>query len=84
MLRLPTGIRETVGQSATVARLSIVDLAGAERWKNAETVGERLKEAGNINKSLLALAQCVQVLRDNQELKGQKKVRSWRRERGIN
>ena len=36
-----------------VSRLSIVDLAGSERTSNTGTTGERLKEAGNINKSLM-------------------------------
>lgn len=39
--------------SAQVSRLSIVDLAGSERTKNTGTTGDRLKEAGNINKSLM-------------------------------
>lgn len=39
--------------SAQVSRLAIVDLAGSERNKNTGTTGERLKEAGNINKSLM-------------------------------
>lgn len=50
----------------TVSRLSIVDLAGSERSKNAQTTGERLKEAGNINKSLMVLGQCMEALRSNQ------------------
>ncbi len=37
------------------ARFSLVDLAGSERQKEANTTGERLKEAGQINKSLLVL-----------------------------
>lgn len=52
---------------ATVSRLSIVDLAGSERTRNTQTTGERLKEAGNINKSLMVLGQCMEVLRKNQE-----------------
>ena len=36
-----------------VSKLSIVDLAGSERTRNTGTSGERLKEAGNINKSLM-------------------------------
>lgn len=39
--------------SAQVSRLAIVDLAGSERNKNTGTSGDRLKEAGNINKSLM-------------------------------
>ncbi|BGP56583.1 hypothetical protein JCM8202v2_004209 [Rhodotorula sphaerocarpa] len=49
------------------SRFSIVDLAGSERVVNTQTTGERLKEAGNINKSLMVLGQCMEVLRKNQE-----------------
>lgn len=53
--------------SYTVARLSIVDLAGSERVGNTGlTSGDRLKEAGNINKSLMCLGQCLDTLRKNQ------------------
>ncbi|KAI5478637.1 kinesin family member 20/23 [Pseudohyphozyma bogoriensis] len=55
-------------------RFSIVDLAGSERVVNSGTSGERLKEAGNINKSLMVLGQCMEVLRKNQERKDQKKA----------
>jgi kinesin family protein 20 len=40
-------------ESAQVSRLAIVDLAGSERTRNTATSGDRLKEAGNINKSLM-------------------------------
>ena len=53
-------------EDVTVSRLSIVDLAGSERSKNTQTTGERLKEAGNINKSLMVLGQCMEALRSNQ------------------
>ncbi|KAG2237930.1 hypothetical protein INT48_002491, partial [Thamnidium elegans] len=51
---------------AVVSKLSIVDLAGSERYKNTNSSGQRLKEAGNINKSLMVLGQCMEVLRVNQ------------------
>jgi kinesin family protein 20 len=44
----------------------LVDLAGSERTKHTQTTGDRLKEAGNINKSLMVLGQCMEVLRSNQ------------------
>jgi kinesin family protein 20 len=40
-------------ESAQVSRLAIVDLAGSERTRNTASTGDRLKEAGNINKSLM-------------------------------
>ncbi|KAG7098944.1 hypothetical protein E1B28_000834 [Marasmius oreades] len=49
-----------------VSRLTLVDLAGSERTKHTHTTGDRLKEAGNINKSLMVLGQCLEVLRQNQ------------------
>jgi kinesin family member 20 len=49
-----------------VSRLTIVDLAGSERTKHTHTTGDRLKEAGNINKSLMVLGQCMEVMRSNQ------------------
>lgn len=53
--------------SAQVSRLAIVDLAGSERARTTATTGDRLKEAGNINKSLMVLGQCLEVLRANQQ-----------------
>lgn len=51
----------------STARLSIVDLAGSERVSNTGlSSGDRLKEAGNINKSLMCLGQCLETLRKNQ------------------
>lgn len=51
----------------STARLSIVDLAGSERVSNTGlSGGDRLKEAGNINKSLMCLGQCLETLRKNQ------------------
>ncbi|KAG2225957.1 hypothetical protein INT45_006653 [Circinella minor] len=51
---------------ATVSKMSIVDLAGSERHRNTLNSGQRLKEAGNINKSLMVLGQCMETLRLNQ------------------
>lgn len=56
-----------------MSRLSIVDLAGSERARNVGTMkgmgaeGERLREAGSINKSLMVLGQCLEALRINQK-----------------
>ncbi|KAI8458196.1 P-loop containing nucleoside triphosphate hydrolase protein [Phakopsora pachyrhizi] len=71
LINLPknTGLSESLFSLTSVSRLSIVDLAGSERTRNTQTTGERLKEAGNINKSLMVLGQCMETLRKNQELK---------------
>ncbi|KIM66993.1 hypothetical protein SCLCIDRAFT_1210448 [Scleroderma citrinum Foug A] len=53
--------------SLQMSRLTIVDLAGSERAKYTQTSGDRLKEAGNINKSLMVLGQCMEVMRANQK-----------------
>lgn len=53
-----------------VARLTLVDLAGSERTKYTHATGERLKEAGNINNSLMVLGQCLETLRSNQRKLG--------------
>src|SRR5690349_24597779 len=44
------------------SRFNLVDLAGSERQKQANTEGLRLKEAGNINKSLLCLGLVINAL----------------------
>ena len=51
---------------ARISRLSIVDLAGSERYKKTDATGHRLKEAGNINTSLMTLGKCIEILRWNQ------------------
>ncbi|EDQ90372.1 uncharacterized protein MONBRDRAFT_24755 [Monosiga brevicollis MX1] len=51
---------------ASISRLSIVDLAGSERTSNTQAGGKRIREAGNINKSLMTLSQCIKDLRWNQ------------------
>ncbi|OCH88588.1 kinesin-domain-containing protein, partial [Obba rivulosa] len=52
--------------SIQTSRLTLVDLAGSERNKHTQTSGDRLREAGNINKSLMVLGQCMETLRVNQ------------------
>ncbi|KAM4637485.1 kinesin-like protein KIF18B [Amazona ochrocephala] len=47
-----------------VAKMSLVDLAGSERASVANTRGERLREGANINRSLLALINVINVLAD--------------------
>ncbi|KAM6119550.1 LOW QUALITY PROTEIN: kinesin-like protein KIF23 [Pterocles gutturalis] len=52
-------------EQITLSQLSLVDLAGSERT-NRTTEGNRLREAGNINQSLMTLRTCIEVLRENQ------------------
>ena len=57
-----------------ISQLSLVDLAGSERTNRTRNAGDRLKEAGNINQSLMTLRTCLELLRDNQK-NGTNKVR---------
>ncbi|OQV20507.1 Kinesin-like protein KIF23 [Hypsibius exemplaris] len=50
-----------------VSLLSLIDLAGSERTKRTNNEGDRLREAGNINASLLTLRKCLDALRSNQQ-----------------
>jgi kinesin family protein 18/19 len=46
------------------SKLQIVDLAGSERAASTENRGQRMIEGANINKSLLALGNCINILSD--------------------
>ena len=45
-----------------MATLSIIDLAGSERAAATTNMGQRMVEGANINKSLLALGNCINAL----------------------
>uniref|UniRef100_A0A8C5LF64 Kinesin-like protein n=1 Tax=Jaculus jaculus TaxID=51337 RepID=A0A8C5LF64_JACJA len=53
-------------EQITISQLSLVDLAGSERTNRTKAEGSRLREAGNINQSLMTLRTCIEVLRENQ------------------
>lgn len=53
-----------VKEDHTFATLSIIDLAGSERAAATKNRGERLHEGANINRSLLALGNCINALCD--------------------
>jgi len=53
----------------SISELSLCDLAGTERCAETQNRGEHLKEAGNINISLLTLGEYVSALRQNQQAK---------------
>ncbi|KAK3583753.1 hypothetical protein CHS0354_022786 [Potamilus streckersoni] len=57
---------------ARVSMLSFCDLAGSERYSKTQNNGERLREAGNINTSLMTLGRCIETLRYNQTHKENK------------
>ena len=47
------------------SQLNLVDLAGSENVSKAKCEGMRIKEGGNINKSLLALSNVINKLSQN-------------------
>lgn len=49
-----------------ISQLSLVDLAGSERTNRTKNCGQRLREAANINNSLMTLRNCLEILRENQ------------------
>ena len=51
-----------VTEERTIATLSIIDLAGSERAAATTNMGQRMIEGANINKSLLALGNCINSL----------------------
>ncbi|XP_061693543.1 kinesin-like protein KIF20B [Syngnathoides biaculeatus] len=56
-------------RAVAVSELCLCDLAGSERGAKTANRGERLKEAGNINASLLTLGKCINALKRNQHAK---------------
>ncbi|KAJ3442198.1 intein-containing kinesin-like protein kif18a precursor [Anaeramoeba flamelloides] len=56
---------KTSGLQSTIqtGKLNLIDLAGSERC--TENTGKRLTEGSNINKSLLALGTCINLLGEN-------------------
>ncbi|XP_028264248.1 kinesin-like protein KIF19 [Parambassis ranga] len=51
-------------QEVRFARLFMIDLAGSERAAQTQNRGQRLKEGAHINRSLLALGNCINALSD--------------------
>lgn len=47
------------------ARLFMIDLAGSERANKTKNKGKRLQEGAHINRSLLALGNCINALSGN-------------------
>ncbi|CAK1546538.1 unnamed protein product [Leptosia nina] len=60
--------------SVAISQLSLVDLAGSERTNRTQNTGDRLREASNINKSLMTLRTCLEMLRENQLNSAKNKV----------
>ena len=56
-----SGIRAEIN----VGKLSLIDLAGSERASKTNNRGIRMIEGANINRSLLALGNCINALHEN-------------------
>ncbi|EDV20944.1 uncharacterized protein TRIADDRAFT_31193 [Trichoplax adhaerens] len=52
-------------QRVEVGKLFMIDLAGSERAANTQNRGKRLMEGAHINRSLLALGNCINALSEN-------------------
>ncbi|VAI22439.1 unnamed protein product [Triticum turgidum subsp. durum] len=50
------------GSQVLRGKLALVDLAGSERASETNNFGQKLRDGANINKSLLALANCINAL----------------------
>lgn len=62
ILQLQTRETSAEGTKIRTSRFNLVDLAGSERQRSTDAAGERLKEAGSINKSLSALGNVIMGL----------------------
>uniref|UniRef100_A0A671KYZ4 Si:dkey-26i13.8 n=1 Tax=Sinocyclocheilus anshuiensis TaxID=1608454 RepID=A0A671KYZ4_9TELE len=51
-----------INEEVRVGKLFMVDLAGTERASQTQNRGKRMKEGAHINRSLLALANCINAL----------------------
>ena len=60
-----------------VSKLSLVDLAGSERVSKTNASGDRLKEGGNINKSLTTLGLVISALADASSGKASSKKKNF-------
>ncbi|XP_067012644.2 uncharacterized protein [Anabrus simplex] len=60
-------IADKLSNQVKIAKLLMIDLAGSERGAVTGGKGKRFCEGSNINKSLLALGNCVNALADGQK-----------------
>ena len=66
---LQLSLEQTVKQkgsttSLITSKMCMIDLAGSERAAVSENRGQRMVEGANINRSLLALGNCINILSD--------------------
>ncbi|XP_042197114.1 kinesin-like protein KIF19 [Callorhinchus milii] len=53
---------KNIMEEIRVGRLFMIDLAGSERASQTQNTGKRMKEGAHINRSLLALGNCINAL----------------------
>ncbi|KAM6114088.1 LOW QUALITY PROTEIN: kinesin-like protein KIF19 [Pterocles gutturalis] len=63
--------RQRAGEEVRIGKLFMVDLAGSERAAQTRNRGKRMKEGAHINRSLLALANCINALSKKQGSRAQ-------------
>lgn len=59
--------RNHLGSQVLQGKVALVDLAGSERASETNNAGQKLRDGANINKSLLALANCINALGKQQK-----------------
>merc|ERR1719359_873739 len=62
VLQVTVEQKDPVSQEVMIGKLSMIDLAGSERASQTDNRGVRLLEGANINRSLLALGNCINAL----------------------
>ncbi|KAL7989581.1 hypothetical protein Chor_012247 [Crotalus horridus] len=60
---------KNIMQEVRIGRLFMIDLAGSERASQTQNRGQRMKEGAHINRSLLALGNCINALSDRTGVK---------------
>ncbi|XP_015594412.1 kinesin-like protein KIF20A isoform X1 [Cephus cinctus] len=65
---------ENASEKVELSTFSFCDLAGSERLKKTLNVGDRLKEAQNINTSLLVLGRCLKSIYEGQIVKQKQEI----------
>lgn len=59
---VPLDVMSNLRMRVRQARLFMIDLAGSERANKTKNKGKRLQEGAHINRSLLALGNCINAL----------------------
>eukprot|EP01063_Lacrimia_lanifica_P029237 TRINITY_DN4419_c2_g1_i1.p1 TRINITY_DN4419_c2_g1~~TRINITY_DN4419_c2_g1_i1.p1 ORF type:complete len:854 (+),score=268.69 TRINITY_DN4419_c2_g1_i1:120-2681(+) len=70
VLQIHVEQHDTSRNQIKTAKLNMIDLAGSERGCVSQNRGARLIEGGNINRSLLALGNCINALSSAAKEKG--------------